>query len=451
MSYLPGMKVDYLVLDFFFMDSGEFGHYPRSLDPLLDLIERNGGEFTPQYVYYGRRRTRYSRANVRKHLDDANAKRRLAWVSIGRDEPDVAYHLKFSQEGALTVQLEVRPLSVFAEGEGGDARIDILLKVVRALASYVPFTFGSAHSITDEYIRWPPDWLEKKVFDPTRMPQAHWLMVLGKKFVDAYGEAHMLAAPAAHRERLANGTFLFLTSRSPADFMSDTSRVAQARFLAHFRRDLSFDTVLASLREQSAALRPIEAHFDPDMVPLLMRHLWRVDDIKKRQEIERLNTWRPAPVTEWMPLKDAPVANEEDPAKALHFIELEERYLLEKVIPKKESPDGVMGPGLAGVNAFEVFLFEHDYMDFMPRAKMTDVLIPAVGSHLGQLLVRDLGGRWVLRSNPEESYVALGDRAFFPHERAKRFMPTRETMLEHPLSKFYAEAMRYAQSFHAKA
>jgi hypothetical protein len=79
------------------------------------------------------------------------------------------------------------------------------------------------------------------------------------------------------------------------------------------------------------------------------------------------------------------------------------------------------------------------------------VLIPAVGGFLGSLLVTHLGGRWVPRRVLTESYVALGDRAWLPFLRARRYLENTQAVLDYSLSKFYREAERYAHSLgHAR-
>ncbi|AKQ68209.1 hypothetical protein A176_005121 [Myxococcus hansupus] len=59
------------------------------------------------------------------------------------------------------------------------------------------------------------------------------------------------------------------------------------------------------------------------------------------------------------------------------------------------------------------------------------------------MLVRRLGGPWVLRQEMEESQVRVGTRVWLPFLRARRYMQSRESLLAYSLTQFFKEAERY--------
>ncbi|MBJ6766186.1 hypothetical protein JGU66_36010, partial [Myxococcaceae bacterium JPH2] len=69
--------------------------------------------------------------------------------------------------------------------------------------------------------------------------------------------------------------------------------------------------------------------------------------------------------------------------------------------------------------------------------------IPALGVYLGDVLVRRLGGTWVLREKMEESQVRVGKRVWLPFLRARRYMQSRQSLLEYSLTQYFKEAERY--------
>ncbi|MDC0714205.1 hypothetical protein POL68_37425 [Stigmatella sp. ncwal1] len=59
------------------------------------------------------------------------------------------------------------------------------------------------------------------------------------------------------------------------------------------------------------------------------------------------------------------------------------------------------------------------------------------------VLVRRLGGTWVLRAKMEESQVRVGKRVWLPFLRARRYMQSRHSLLDYSLTQFFKEAERY--------
>jgi len=79
-----------------------------------------------------------------------------------------------------------------------------------------------------------------------------------------------------------------------------------------------------------------------------------------------------------------------------------------------------------------------------PERYRRDVLethtAPALGAYLGGMLVRHLGGVWVPRQKLEESQVLVGQRVWLPFLRARRYMQSRQSLLDYSLTQFFREA-----------
>lgn len=67
----------------------------------------------------------------------------------------------------------------------------------------------------------------------------------------------------------------------------------------------------------------------------------------------------------------------------------------------------------------------------------------ALGAYLGDVLVRRLSGTWVLRQKVEESQVRVGKRVWLPFLRARRYMQSRQSLLDYSLTQFFHEVERY--------
>jgi hypothetical protein len=70
-------------------------------------------------------------------------------------------------------------------------------------------------------------------------------------------------------------------------------------------------------------------------------------------------------------------------------------------------------------------------------------MTPAVGAYLGNVLVRRLGGQWIPRKKLEESQVRVGSRVWLPFLRARRYMQSRQSLLDYSLTQLFREAERH--------
>jgi hypothetical protein len=69
--------------------------------------------------------------------------------------------------------------------------------------------------------------------------------------------------------------------------------------------------------------------------------------------------------------------------------------------------------------------------------------VPAIGAYLGKVLVRNLGGTWIPRKKLDEAQVLVGTRAWLPFVRAHRYMRSRQSLLDHSLTRLYRVAERH--------
>ena len=75
--------------------------------------------------------------------------------------------------------------------------------------------------------------------------------------------------------------------------------------------------------------------------------------------------------------------------------------------------------------------------------ELREPAVPTIGAYLGEVLVRNLGGRWIPRQKLEEAQVLVGNRVWLPFLRARHYMTSRQALLEHSLTQLYRIAERH--------
>jgi hypothetical protein len=276
-----------------------------------------------------------------------------------------------------------------------------------------------------------------------KLDEIYWLNVFGPSLVEGLGRARVLATPAAHLEELPNGSVLFLTRPTPGDFASDEARVAQAKALVHLRPHLSYDAVLAKLRQRSERFAHVERDWDTDIAPFLERTLehFYVNELNPR--IAEYNKLRPPPPSEWLPLASAPPPDVDGVEQAVdHY----EGLLAEKLaaLLHQDVPE-VMDGKPESLPAVDAYLWHRDFAGY-ERDKVDGILVPALGAYLGKVLVQHLGGRWVPRRNLDEAQVIVGDRAWLPFLRARHHLQSQQSAFTHSLTQIYRVAARHSTS-----
>ncbi|TQF09875.1 hypothetical protein FJV41_42400 [Myxococcus llanfairpwllgwyngyllgogerychwyrndrobwllllantysiliogogogochensis] len=408
--------------------------------PFLDALEKYADGWVPTLVKAKRSR-KYSRDAVLRAIDE----RRDAYgSSIGlfrSESPGVSLSLTLGltqEEPDLSVSLNVQPISFFAQEEASRG----FVAMVRAWASRYPSHYAAAHSSADwgftddpAFGRDDETW-KRDGFD--KVYELFWLNIFGPKLVETVGRERMLSTPAHLVEELPNGSVLLVLWPTAAEFASEEARVAQARAHVHLRPDLDFDTVLRTLRERSAALVPVEPRFHPDVAPLLTRLPDEFAISERQRKIAELNAFRPPVPEEWLPVAHpSDVANPERVLESYGDLSEGLVAVLHTDVPSimKETPESLTD------------LDFHFWKTHFPERYTRDVLdghtIPALGAYLGDVLVRRLGGTWVLRQKMEESQVRVGKRVWLPFLRARRYMQSRQALLNYSLTQFFHEAERY--------
>jgi hypothetical protein len=267
-----------------------------------------------------------------------------------------------------------------------------------------------------------------------------WLNVFGPKLVETVGRERMLSTPAHRVEELPNGSVLLVTWPTAADFASKEARLAQARALAHLRPDLDFDAILRSLHERSARLAPVEPRFHPDLAPLLSRVVDRAASHERQRRIAELNAWQPPEPVEWRPAHSALPPDVEDMERALeHYSTLAEHLvaLLHSEVPTvfEATPESL--------TEADFYFWREEFPKSRLREAIDEHAVPAIGAYLGEVLVRNLGGRWIPRQKLEEAQVLVGNRVWLPFLRARHYMTSRQALLEHSLTQLYRIAERH--------
>ncbi len=394
-------------------------------------------------VVSGRRRLKYSRANIWKALEERRDERstdvwlyRSKWPAL-----DMSLHIWCPPlQPSLDVMTTVQPLTLFAEEE----RCRQVVEMVRAWASCYPVTYAAAHSVADRALAGAPDFgrdertARRDGFD--RIYEVFWLNVFGPKLVETVGRERMLSTPAHRVEELPNGSVLLVTWPTAADFAGDEARRAQARAHVHLRPELDFDTVLRALRERSSTLTPVVPRFHPDVAPLLSRVVDSVAIHERQRRIAEFNVYQPPEPQEWLPAERALPADVENLERAREHYSTLAEHLVALMHSKVPSVFEATPESLSDVD----YQFWHeDFPRAFERQHIDEHAVPAIGGYLGEVLVRNLGGRWIPRQKLDESQVLVGTRVWFPFVRARHYMHSCQSLLDFSLTQLYRVAERH--------
>jgi hypothetical protein len=412
------------------------------MESFLQALEENADGWMPDVVN-GKRQRKYSRSSFWKALEERRSQRtsglglyRTTWPAL-----DMSLWLSFtSLPPELESTIKVKPLSFFTEAE----RCQGLVDMVRAWASRYPASYASAHSADDSELAGLPRFgrdMETSIRDGfDKVYEVCWLNVFGPKLVETVGRERMLSTPAYRVEELPNGAVLLVLWPTPSNFASEEARLAQARAHVHLRPDLDFDTVLHTLRERSAALAPVEPRFPSDLAPLLSRVVDGTPSHERQRKVARLNAWRPPEPEEWLPADATPPSDVEDTERAIEQYSLQAEHLVAMLHTEVPSLSKRTPESLTDLD----FYF---WRDDSPKRRLREVLdehvVPAVGAYLGQVLVQNLGGRWIPRQQRMEAGVLVGSRVWLPFIRAQHYMSSSESLLSYSLTQLFREAERH--------
>ncbi|WNG56539.1 hypothetical protein F0U59_18590 [Archangium gephyra] len=418
------------------------GALERELAPFLQALEEYADGWMPDTVK-GKRQRKYARDAVWKALEERGSERythcglyRTQWPAL-----DMALGVCLPPlPPGLRIDVGVKPLSFFAEAE----RCHHIVELVRAWASRYPVTYAMAHSADDRALAGAPNFgrddeaLYRDGFD--RIYAVWWLNVFGPKLVETVGRERMLSTPAHRVEELPNGSILLVTWPTAADFATKEARLAQARAHAHVRPDLDFDVVLRSLHERSAMLAPVEPRFHSDMAPLLSQVVDRAASHDRQMRIAELNAWLPPEPEEWRPADSALPPDVDNQERALEQYSLYAEHLVALLHSKVPSVFKATPESLTDA---DFYFWREEFPTSRLREAIDEHAVPAIGAYLGEVLVRNLGGRWIPRQKLEEAQVLVGNRVWFPFVRARSYMRSRQSLLDYSLTYLYRIAERH--------
>lgn len=418
----------------------------EDLEPFLESIEALSEDLRPDRMSVGfsRRKLKYSRAKLRELLSlpentfDVNS---VASFMLTRSHPPRHTFNIASFDGKEGVRFHMNllagMLSHFREAGREQERADQLVSLLRRIASHYPVCRGHAHSGADYYMEYDEnqdhDSLQQQI------QTVCWLNLYGRELVERLGRERVLSTPAWHLEELPHGSVLFLTRPTPADFDSEEARLVQARALVHLRPELKLEEVLAALRKRSLAFVPLAKQFDPDVAPLLELLVKDVALSKRRQEIERLNQYRPPPVTEWLPASQLYTSDVEDVAATAQLYE--HKYSEQLVVILHKDVPSIFKPDPEALPHIDYHVRLKRWAQLRDKESV-DILARALGAYLGEVLVHRLGGRWVPRRNLEETAVVIGPWAWLPFLRGRHHVQSREGAVDSSLTQLYHYARR---------
>jgi hypothetical protein len=420
------------------LDQGREG-----LDAVLDFIESLDAELRPQTLYLSRKR-KYSRQLVHERLHECRVGANI-FLILGRSQPlDEGLLINLIDPGnedtRFSVDLTLHPFAAVRESNRTEEHARRILSLVRSFAQRFPISYGLAHSRTDFYLCSDPH--RTNPFSPKRVYEAYWLNVYGPRLVEELGRQRLMSTPAAHMEELPGGAVLWLTRPTPADFDSEEARLAQARALVHLRPESKLEETLFTLRQRSLAFTPLPVQFDEDVADILWRKVEHEGLMTRRENVKRFNAYRPPPVSEWLPVAQAPTP---DVANVQQAIDTYEGQYAEQLIALlgKDVP-AVMDGTVEALPQVDYHFWHFGWGRRLPDEEK-EILISALGAWLGMFLVHTLGGRWVPRRALDEAAVVVGDRAWLPFLRARHALQGREAPLDSSCTQLFRLASRLAR------
>ncbi|HEU4451752.1 MAG TPA: hypothetical protein VFR81_01795 [Longimicrobium sp.] len=329
------------------------------------------------------------------------------------------------------------PFPLLAGADAGERVVALAEAVCRASRA----AYGWGHS--DEDLRLGNDPKRTNPWAPRELAEVYWLTILGPEMVKKLGRGKVESTPAHRVEVLDDGTALIVLTPDPSALLSREAREAQAAALAHLRGGTA-EEILPSLLERSAKLAPLEESAGephPDLA-YLYRRIAEAVPLARRRETEQALRARPVPpVTEWRPAAEALPADVDDVEAAVAKYEDQGETF---VIGKHTEIPGLEDDEPDSLPAVDAHFHLRDYLKSSDAETLERLMLPTLGAHLGNLLVRFLDGEWVPRRKLEESQVIVGDRAWLPFLRVKHFLASKDAAIDSSLARFYREAERHA-------
>jgi hypothetical protein len=417
------------------------------LGEVLDVIE-SIDELRPDKLSVIKRRMKYSRQALRKHIDKATGVGGDTRFLLFRSRPPDAFWWISCFEGTenarFSLDFRVNPFDWFREPGKEAERAAQCLDIVRALAARLPLSYGYAHSVTDYHLgpEFPLLYKDRNPV-PEQAIGTYWLNVYGSRLVEAMGRERVLSVPAAHVEELPHGAVLFLTRPTPADFDSEEARLAQARALVHLRPDLKLEDTLATLRQRSLHFVPVPIQFHPDVAEVLMEEVRFHGLSRQREMVEKFNAYHPPPVTEWLPAGQQPWPDVGGPEKVRGYLDAFERSFIQVLqSPLSKEAPAIKARSPEALPRMDWRVWRMGWGSKSALQITRDILFKGLGAYLGVMLVRELGGRWVPRRNLEETAVVVGDRAWLPFLRARHALEGKDAPLDSSMTQLFREARR---------
>jgi hypothetical protein len=426
----------------FFSKRNPLAEGDEPVEKIVQGMIETAGELAPDSISAGKAPRKYSSAEL-KRLLAAQKSSVKPFVTLTRNsQPDVYYTLSFLGKHAplgFTFSM-VTPFSSFTDPENSESRARSIVATVKFLAGACLPTYAYGHSRADLSLSDDPR--KESSFVPNKIYEIYWLNLFGPELVDAIGRERVLSTPCFHVEELSVGGVLLLTAPTPAGYESREARAAQARAMAHLLDGVNEHDYVARLMERTAKLAPVAHDWDPDIADLLELTLADVPYAERPSKIAELNRYRPAEVTEWRPadqLLQPDVDDVEDTIDRYGIFAEKLAALLHKEV------SSVMEAKPESLPLIDYHFWHFEYPSEYKREDIEKDLVPAIGAYLGDVIIRNLGGRWVPRSKLDESQLVLGDRAWLPFLRARHYMQSVQSVLDYSLTKFYRVVERHVK------
>ena len=315
-----------------------------------------------------------------------------------------------------------------------DQRLATSVGELGPLLSSAGIILGRCHSFADRVLmddKLGDDWM------PATLDNVYWLNWYGNALVERVGRERVRTVPCHSLIELPDGSILWTTRPTPADYASPEARAAQARAIVHLT-GTAYDETLTRLLARSEQLRPVEPAWDADLAPVFSLITSAIGPAERSAAIRRWNAYVPPPVDDWRPAVEV-TSDVPEPDLAIEDYDMAAEHLIALLHDKI---DGIGRFSPDTLPMIDAYFYRANYPARFDRADIDADLVPALGAYVGEVLRRRLGGRWVPRENQDEGAVVIGDRAWLPFARARAFFQSRDGAIDASMTRLYRTAER---------
>jgi hypothetical protein len=415
------------------------GEWRRLADTLNAVAAHYPGSSISHFRVMGKKRKNLYRRSAVEKKHAAGVIEGLVLHDESRDNVSIVLMSTWQKPTGTTVDIRIerKPDGSFLseEYDGFQWLVDLLCE----LAVLNDTIYGFIHCDADMLAS--SDYGGTRTKESLDVKETWWANMFGEGIISRIGRERVLTAPSHTVRELPCGSALVLTAASPFSWHTARDRWAQTALLNHLRPGLDCQRWHEALMKRSERTLLRESAWDPDIVPVY-RMMVKYAATEERYELwKRLNETSPAPVSEFSSIDEALARKKAIGSREVEIVSAEAEWFLER-IPKAHGRPSMDTPSCLA--RLDHMFHYYRYLDAL-RVKGLSPTIEGIGLLIGEMIVRNLGGKWNAASSHEDSFVVAGNRAWYPFRRAAKFVESQQTLLTHSLWYYYRQVEKHVQ------